>query len=89
MCLGEQELFLVAKSDFILWLKSRSNGREFKKIQEKSKIRYSFFSVVNTSYILYYSLFSILHDYFFLLFFDVDIWEESDCDRFLSKEKAL
>lgn len=61
----------------------------FKKIQEKSKIHYSFFSVVNTSYILYYSLFSILHDYFFLLFFDGDIWEESDCDRFLSKEKAL
>lgn len=42
---------------------------------------------VNESYILYSSLFSILHDYIFLLPFDDGIWEKGDCDRFVSMKR--
>lgn len=56
---------------------------------EKSKIHNISPVPVNESYVLYSSLFSILHDYVFLLPFDDGIWEESDCDRFFNEEKAL
>lgn len=71
-----------AKSDFMLWLKSRSHGREFRGMGGKSEMHNSFFPPVHESYVLYSFLFSILHDSIFLLSFDDGTWEEGDCDRF-------
>lgn len=76
----------------MLWSKSRSKEREFRRIGKKSKIHYNnpHSLLVNASYILCSFLFLILNDHiFFLLLFDIAIWEESDCDRFFSEDKAL
>jgi len=79
----------VAKSDFMLWLKNRSTGREFRRMGKKSKIHNSFSPPLNESYILFSSLFSVLHDHIFLLPFDDGIWEEGDCDRFFFNEEKV